>query len=56
MLPLEKATGQPRGHAGLEVAVAEPGSLDAPRSLAVVTLNKVTGLLQLCSVNCADAS
>ncbi|BGP35371.1 hypothetical protein JCM10296v2_007207 [Rhodotorula toruloides] len=40
MLPLDKATGQPRGYAVLEVAEAEPGSLDAPLSLAVVTLNK----------------
>ncbi|BGO95643.1 hypothetical protein NBRC10512_004318 [Rhodotorula toruloides] len=40
MLPLDKATGQPRGYAVLEVAGAEPGSLDAPLSLAVVTLNK----------------
>ncbi|BGP11398.1 hypothetical protein JCM10049v2_007303 [Rhodotorula toruloides] len=40
MLPLDKATGQPRGYAVLDVAGAEPGSLDAPLSLAVVTLNK----------------
>ncbi|GJN94381.1 hypothetical protein Rhopal_007461-T1 [Rhodotorula paludigena] len=40
MLPIDKATGQPRGYVVLEVAGAEPGSLNAPLSLTSVTLNK----------------
>ncbi|GAA6048688.1 hypothetical protein JCM3770_002022 [Rhodotorula araucariae] len=42
MLPIDKATGQPRGYVVLDVAGAEPGSLNAPLSLTTVTLNKST--------------
>ncbi|GAA5850427.1 hypothetical protein JCM9279_001412 [Rhodotorula babjevae] len=42
MLPLDKATGQPRGYVVLDVAGAESGSLDAPLSQTTVTLNKST--------------
>lgn len=41
MLPIDKATGQPRGYVVLDVAGNEPGSLDAPLSQTTVTLNKV---------------
>ncbi|GAA5908531.1 hypothetical protein JCM8208_002656 [Rhodotorula glutinis] len=42
MLPLDKATGQPRGYVVLDVAGAESGSLEAPLSQTTVTLNKST--------------
>ncbi|TNY20379.1 glutathione gamma-glutamylcysteinyltransferase [Rhodotorula diobovata] len=42
MLPIDKATGQPRGYVVLDVAGNEPGSLDAPLSQTTVTLNKST--------------
>ena len=54
MLPLDKATGQPRGYVVLDVAGADSGSLGAPLSQTTVTLNKVRRALSCPS--CARAS
>ncbi|GAA5973931.1 hypothetical protein JCM11641_001227 [Rhodosporidiobolus odoratus] len=40
MLPIDKATGHPRGYVLLDVAANEPGSLAAPLSLTSLNLNK----------------
>ncbi|GAA6008360.1 hypothetical protein JCM10207_000100 [Rhodosporidiobolus poonsookiae] len=42
MLPIDDATGQPRGYVMLDVAGNEPGSLAAPLSLTSLALNKST--------------
>ncbi|GAA5868784.1 hypothetical protein JCM8547_005379 [Rhodosporidiobolus lusitaniae] len=42
MLPLDKATGLPRGYVLLDVASFEAGSLSAPLSLTSLALNKTT--------------